>query len=902
MKHFNIPSKFILLTVLILASCRDETFSNLFGSDDKIRFDVTVTSGSWQSRSGSCDDAAPDSTGSGPRYVGVFPLEGTEPGDSLFLHVTIEDGIDPDFAGNDGDECDGPASRGTQVTQDEFYESFALMAGTFRGDSFDPATFRTEYIPLEEITEASGWKSSYLFPKTGEKFRFFAYAPYGPKSQWPDADNKRGLYVTDSISTVTGTPVVKYNQAYGSYDADILFAVSDPVDPVNNPVESVGMRFYHALTGLKAKTAADFDRGKLTEFHFYNFHTEGTHALGSDSWELTDKLSNIGATYNNNTTTGNNIVFLVGNSSIAWHVLPQTLPDNAYIQLNYIPLGLSKAISLKAKIGGTEWPMGKTVTYTVSSSSVKREFRKGEVSMNIIPGGGVPYIDRHRSEISHGNIYEAIGYKVTYIDQSGNTCNRPSWISDRIYETDKHLFNISPMNYTATEMYADFSSASVKGTDTDPWNLSNTGGGSEIVNTANCYIINNPGHYRLPLVYGNAIRNGADNSGAYTSSRTDRDILPQFVDYKDLPISSPYVYDSGTPADAVLLWQDSQNLVTGVSLDDTKQWIEFAVDGSTIRPGNALVAVRDTEGKIMWSWHLWVTSYDPYDNSSADNGCIRLGELEAMKTYLGFVGKRYVFTGEERSCIAKITQNGTNETRTVSFTQSPTKEIHGFFPVYQWGRKDPLRGKSTSPFGNTLSLTWTPQMKMTDMPQYGEYLYASKKQDGLTIGMSIQEPNTEFNLKSAYGYWYAYEGDNTAKRSNTNLWNNGNTYYKQMIKTVYDPSPVGFVVPDKHYLTFLIDIVKTKIPEQTNPFSFRFYTSADATEIMELPVQNDGIDGYWTSSYKSTSNNSGYKGDYSGYTQEREYNYKKVLANHIIFSGIVMSNSDKLPVLPVKEK
>ncbi len=52
-----------------------------------------------------------------------------------------------------------------------------------------------------------------------------------------------------------------------------------------------------------------------------------------------------------------------------------------------------------------------------------------------------------------------------------------------------------------------------------------TKGGTTAMNTANCYIINAPGRYSLPLVYGNAIKNGATNSSAYISNATGTGIL-----------------------------------------------------------------------------------------------------------------------------------------------------------------------------------------------------------------------------------------------------------------------------------------------------------------------------------------------------------------------------------------
>ena len=60
------------------------------------------------------------------------------------------------------------------------------------------------------------------------------------------------------------------------------------------------------------------------------------------------------------------------------------------------------------------------------------------------------------------------------------------------------------------------------------------------MNTANCYVVTHPGYYKLPLVYGNAIKNGAPNAIAYgegTGSTT-------FVNHLDLQIKDPYIYNN----------------------------------------------------------------------------------------------------------------------------------------------------------------------------------------------------------------------------------------------------------------------------------------------------------------------------------------------------------------------
>ena len=131
--------------------------------------------------------------------------------------------------------------------------------------------------------------------------------------------------------------------------------------------------------------------------------------------------------------------------------------------------------------------------------------------------------------------------------------------------------------------------------------------------TANCYVINAPGQYSLPLVYGNAIKDGGTNASAYTSQSSGTYVLKTFVNHLDAAITDPYIYNNAgcTPLDAVLVWQDEENLVTNVRLSSDKHSLTFDVPQATIKQGNAIVAVRDADSRIMWSWHIWVTDFVP---------------------------------------------------------------------------------------------------------------------------------------------------------------------------------------------------------------------------------------------------------------------------------------------------
>lgn len=88
--------------------------------------------------------------------------------------------------------------------------------------------------------------------------------------------------------------------------------------------------------------------------------------------------------------------------------------------------------------------------------------------------------------------------------------------------------------------------------------------------------------------------------------------------------------DEYAPASAGLLWQDNK-IVTGFTLADNR--LTVRTNGQR---GNALVAVYDAGGTILWSWHIWCL---PNDRPQDDRYTNRAGEqFLVMDRNLGAIG------------------------------------------------------------------------------------------------------------------------------------------------------------------------------------------------------------------------------------------------------------------------
>lgn len=265
-----------------------------------------------------------------------------------------------------------------------------------------------------------------------------------------------------------------------------------------------------------------------------------------------------------------------------------------------------------------------------------------------------------------------------------------------------------------------------KGSSTDPYDLSmyDIHGTAHAQTTANSYVVSAPGWYKFPVVYGNAITNGAPNPSAYNPyasgaplanhwnwvwndaagpDKTNHDVYmtEHFLNAKNDPILSPYVLVDVSASDpkAVLVWQDTDanDEIIKYGANDLKlvgsgenAYIWFYIAPENIHQGNIVLAVRDgnggTDGEVLWSWQIWVCEKDLTPVSSRQLMPYNLGwiDQEGLKktTYPTRVNHyRIVQSESNKKEDFKITQIG---------DENAIPNNTGYNTFYQWGRKDPM--------------------------------------------------------------------------------------------------------------------------------------------------------------------------------------------------------------------
>lgn len=394
----------------------------------------------------------------------------------------------------------------------------------------------------------------------------------------------------------------------------------------------------------------------------------------------------------------------------------------------------------------------------------------------------------HSGKIKLGN---SVTYQYSTDGGSSFSSTKPSWlpVPTIVSETDEPtVISVTPDKSKTTDIVVGdpvtvLASEALSGkpivSNVDLSMVDNTGNPRASRTTANCYLVHNPGTYKIPLVYGNAIKNGETNSLAYHATESGNNIKPDLVNHADAVITDPWLKNnSATPDGAELLWQDVNGMITAVGIDG--DFLTFTVAGT--EAGNAVIAAK-MGSTIVWSWHIWVTD-ETLSSTTAVDASTHTYNVAAVN--VGWVSDKVNTTYQGSSCVVRATCNGVTLQFVVQQSNYVTSAYsNGRNPYYQWGRKDPEIPMNlyTNYNCNTYDISGnavTTSAGKTITTVSGAY----------TIGTTIQNPHKHYYNNSNYGPY---------NESKYNYWdinqNNTEAITTATVKTVYDPCPPGFCVP-----------------------------------------------------------------------------------------------------------
>ena len=237
--------------------------------------------------------------------------------------------------------------------------------------------------------------------------------------------------------------------------------------------------------------------------------------------------------------------------------------------------------------------------------------------------------------------------------------------------------------------------------------------------TANCYMVHEPGYYRF-----RAGMSVIKNDGSQST-----------------PSIAPY--------SAEVMWESlgtteipEVGCLIEPELEIRNNYVYFKTN-DTWKDGNALIAVRNADGDITWSCHLWM-----------------IGDYPQHRTYA-------------------------NDAGTIMGVNLGALDGHSSGLLYQWGRKDPFLGTVVEQSGNT-------QVKSTiEWPA----AVTSDETTG-TKNYALSHPTTFILANEVNNHWLYQSSPDLSKLRIGTWFTDGYTS-----KSLNDPCPPGWRIPEGNYTT-----------------------------------------------------------------------------------------------------
>ena len=635
--------------------------------------------------------------------------------------------------------------------------------------------------------------------------RFFAV--------YPSKDSYSKLTISDMVSA-DNAPSVDFTVEPNVNDQkDFMTACTGKVHyATQGEHPTTSLDFRHALTAIRFAVGQNLSWNKTID------KVEIRNAIMTSKYKLSSEFNGTGADWDNTSATRGNAtlsgvsvstsrnpnVTIMGknNDNFTFYMIPQVLTGNNVHA--YIHCTDNTVIDVVLK---GEWKAGTTRTYKLSQTNSNWNY----VLTSTNPANAVAYDQETSGPYTitsyreNNGTRQAVPWKVVGYDANddGNfsMAEKPAWLTSLSKESGDGA-PYSAEAGTATLKKAEMidllkprndglKNATPLGTAAAPYDLS-TKGGSVARSTANCYVISAPGHYRIPLVYGNAIENGATNANSYISHAAAGNsiVLYNFQDHAGHAIDDPWIEKTNGGANsgvdgAEVVWADAADLVHSPSIAHvgSDAFLDFEVTEHDIQSGNAVVAVKKGN-TIVWSWHLWFAPKDALDKIPVTNyqGVV----YNFTKESLGWKPTQWSGSTYDKPRTVKVkveqtvANNGTKQETVINITQNPGNVREGATTFYQWGRKDAFPGVDASKLAANSHFT-------------------ENAGDNMSIMNGIQHPDNFYTNGSSwystpptgYSYYNLWSTDNTTTGFNDN----------PVVKTVYDPSPVGFKMPASNAFT-----------------------------------------------------------------------------------------------------
>ena len=840
-------------TALSVVSCADSDFDNGGTNDNKnlVRFNVNDVQEGAISRGVMTRGAITPGLGSNDLAGGKLVAHNNRNIDVCLIETTVE-GVNPVKA---------DARTRANIIATSTLGDFSTSG--IRGTATSGILTTPEWFHAKQTKSNGELYSPIYWSFAQPKARFFAV--------YPNVENYAKMTINSTDAT-SGSPSVDFEVNDDvTKQVDLMTACTGDVEYVTHFQQpTTNLDFRHALTGIRFAVGQNLSWNKTID------KVELRNTVMKSKYVLSKQFNGNGAEWDHSndtrgnatlsgvsvSTSANPNVIITGNAgdNYTFYMIPQQLTGyvTAYVHCTD---GTEITVPLKG-----EWKAGTTRTYKLSQTNSTWDY-----TFHVTPPSRAANYDETQSQaygvtsyredpVTHQQqavAWELVGYDAND-DNVFSMDEKPAWLTSLSKTEGDGSTAADPCTATLTKNVVDMlakrnealKAATALGTGT-PYDLS-TKGGSVARSTANSYLISAPGHYRIPLVYGNAIENGITNEHAYISQAPagNPNVLYHFKDHDGQDITDPWIEKTNGGANngvdgAEVVWADAPDLVHSPSIvhDGGEGFLDFTVSAADIQSGNAVVAVKKG-GTTVWSWHLWFAPNDALEKIPVTNNQNKVHNL--TKEPLGWKPTLWEASTVNKARSVKvrfvqtIKNGGVAKYSDITITQNPGLVRRGATTLYQFGRKDAFPGVKKSALAANSHLT-------------------EKDRSNMSIKNNIQNPdkfyvtNDQENtlLLANYNYYNLWAADNTENGGLAHAdyydYYPGNRLH--IVKTVYDPCPAGFKMPADNVFTGFTKSgwyadnkseynVDGTSDEQAfnNNFGHNFWTNKSKTATIYFPV------------------------------------------------------------------
>lgn len=844
---------------LTAVSCADDDLDN-GGTDGKgalVRFSVNDVQEGAISRGALTRGAITPNLGNSDLAGGKLTAHSNRNIDVCLIETTVE-GVNPVKA---------DAHTRAEIIKTSTLGDFS--ASGIRGTAASGILTTPEWFHAKKTKSNGELYSPIRWSFAQPKARFFAV--------YPNVESYSMMTINNTDAT-SGSPSVDFEvNSDVTKQVDLMTASTGDVEYTTQfQHPTTNLDFRHALTGIRFAVGQNLSWNKTID------KVELRNAVMKSKYVLSKQFNGTGAAWDHSSDTRGNAtlsgvsvstsanpnVTIMGNAgdNYTFYMIPQQLTGyvTAYVHCTD---GTEITVPLKG-----EWKAGTTRTYKLSQTTSTWTYTLTPTD----PSRAANY-DETQSQAYGITSYredpathqqQAVAWKVVGYDADGDgtfsMSEKPAWLTSLSKTEGDGGTAADQGTATLTKDITDLlakrnkalKDATALGSASAPYDLSlhNVQGATIARSTANSYVISAPGHYRIPLVYGNAIENGSNNPSSYISSApatmvNGKDvILHNFKDHAGANITDPWIEKTNGGANAgvdgaEVVWADAADLVHSPSITHVggEGFLDFEVTEHDIQSGNAVVAVTKGSGAsktVLWSWHLWFAPKDALDKIKVTNH--QNVNYYFTKEALGWKPTQWSGSTYDKARTVKvkveqtIANGGVKQETVINITQNPGGVKKGATTLYQFGRKDAFPGVAKADLASNSHFT-------------------EDAGDNMSITNGILNPDKFYisgsNWWNNYGYYNLWSADNTV----TGNWNVGND--NPVVKTVYDPCPVGFKMPANNAFTGFtanglnngtinVDGTTDRQTYQNN-FGYNFWTSSSKTATIYFPASgcrsgNDG--------------------------------------------------------------